>query len=214
MRLSAVVAILVTASVSSAEPHEGPTAEREGHLAYGVHLGYATMATDNNLGPAPSGDGPSVDADLAFRRPRVSVAWFASFYTLRAETDADDQTVDLRADARYKFLDVGGRASAHIGDSAGAFFGIGFADEIVHETGHASKCYCANNFCNPCNAVYEGLAYEQWSQSPFVEVHIGGTFPKIGPVAIEVLALAGLAFNPDDHGWFLWTKRIAIGARF
>lgn len=172
------------------------------------------MATDNNFGPAPSGHAPSVDGDLAFRWARVSVAWFASFYTLRAKTDADDQAVDVKTDGRYAFLDVGGRVSVHTGDTGGAFFGIGFADEVVRESGHASKCYCANNFCSPCNPVYENQPYTRWSESPFVEVHLGGTFPKIGPVAIEVLALAGLAFNPDDHGWFLWTKRIAIGARF
>lgn len=214
MRLGAVVAILVTTSVSSAQPHKEPVLDDEGHLEYVVRVGYASMATDSNFGPAPSGHGPTVDGDVAFRWPRVSVAWFASLYTLRAEAYANDQTIATRTDARYGFLDVGGRANVHTSESGGAFFGIGFADEIVRESGRGSSCYCANNFCSPCNAIYEDRAYTRWSQSPFVEVHLGGTFPKIGHVAIEVVALAGLAFNPDDHAWFLWTKRIAIGARF
>ncbi len=191
-----------------------PLRDFEPHWEYVVRLGYSWMSTSSNFGPTPGGNALYLDGEAAWRVEHVSFGGFSAFYTLRAQGDMNDQATDTRTDARYNLLDLGGRVTYHTGGAAGLAVGFGIADEIVYESGRASNCVCANNYCNPCTGGYTNAPYSQWSHAPLFELHVAATLPKIGPVAIELMALLGYSLNPDDHDYLLATKRLAIGGRF
>jgi hypothetical protein len=207
--LLTATALLVESALATAQPRDV-----ESHIEAVIRVGISSMTTENNLGPAPAGHGPGIDGELGWRSPHLSVSAFGSFSTLRTQTDANDQDTDRQTDARFSTLDLGWRANVHMAGSVGPIAGVGLAAEIVRESGRASQCYCANNFCDPCTPTYSNQPYTQWSVTPLFEVHVGGTLPKTGPIALELLALIGFGMNPDDHGYSLTTERFTIGARF
>src|SRR5690349_2799362 len=108
MRL--VLASLVVSSIAGADPRIGSA----------VRVGYSWMSTDiDTTGAYPRGNGPCGDGEVTWRYEHVSVGVFGALYTLRANTDADNQSARVRTAARYELFDLGGRVSYHtVGDPA------------------------------------------------------------------------------------------------
>jgi hypothetical protein len=155
-----------------------------------------------------------VDGELAWRSsPHATVALFGAFYTLRSQTDVNDQTTGTQTDARYDVFDIGARVTFHAARGWGPLVGFGLAEESIRESGRASQCYCENNFCDPCDPTYSNRPYTRWNNDPLLEAHVGTTFPTTGPITLELVALGGISVNPDGGG-ALFTGRLAIGARY
>lgn len=205
MRYALLVATFVTCTASVADA---------GHVEDVLRTGCSWMsATGGNYGPDASGAGVYLDNEVAWRSEHLSVGMFAALYTLRAATYVDDQDTMTSADARYVFGNLGGRVTVHSAARAGVYAGIGIADEAIYESGRRTQCVCANELCNPCGGGYANETYTRWTQGPLFELHAGGTLPRTGPVAIDVMALVG-ADLAAEHGWIITTERLAIGARF
>jgi hypothetical protein len=204
---SAGLAMLLTSALASAEPSES-------HVEYAARAGYGWMTTEHDFMPSPHGTGPSIDGEVAWRSPALSVGAFGAFYTFRTFTDNNDQTNDFRENARYAIADLGWRANLHSPGDGGPYAGVGLALETTLEYGRQSSCYCENNYCNPCTPQYSNRSYSQWSFAPLFEVHLGFTLPKTGPVALDLLLILAYGLNPDDHSVGLSTQRLTVGARF
>ena len=223
MRRSVLLASLVASSVAAAEPPgetapapaprppPAPLAPFKSHLEAAVRVGYGWMNTVGD--PNPSGNGPCFDGEVAWRFRYISFGVFGELFTMRDNWYTNNQAQGITADARYDFFDLGARVTVHVGARTGTFFGVGLAWEWVLESGRESICYCANDYCTPCNPGPINQPYSQWSNAPLVELHIGATLPKTGPVSMELMAIFGAGFNPDT-GDNLTMGRLAIGARF
>jgi hypothetical protein len=206
MRMGMVVAFVASSAIGHAEAFEAK-----------LRVGASMMRVDSQdtYKAAPTGVGPYLDGQLALRSDYVSFAVFGSWYTLHANTDANDQSTDVKASTRYDVIDLGGRIEVHERGPGGPFFGLGIALEEVRDAGTATQCACVDASCDPCDHTTSGR-FAVWSHTPLFEVHAGVELPSLGPIAPEVFALFGYSVNPDDSNdsALAMTARLAVGARW
>jgi hypothetical protein len=196
MRAVIVLVLVVTARVAAAQPAPGPDPPRRWEFAAQAGVGVAGDPDVDNTGA-----GLAIDLEAGRRYRRVTVAAFATYYHFHtgAEPDTGDPTaVNLRGNA----FGLGARIHVHLGP---VFVGCGLAFEYWR-TGGPEILYDGYGGSTPDGTFSDNFVV------PELEIHAGYTFPRIGRVAPQVMAM--LMTLPVEQPPLVLSWRIVAGVQF
>jgi hypothetical protein len=194
--------VLVLATLTRVASADEPITYRP--LEATVRVGWATASSDFGGGDVSSlfeGSGPWAEIEGSWRGRRFGAALVISYTTFR-----DPNAVIARGgDLCSMFPELDGNVRVHVVGLGLRFFRVHWGGFFLG-TGAFVDVAIKSGISHAIVAPPRTQAYSATSYDGAFELHTGYTFPRLGPVALELFAATAV-------GDFAST-RVALGARF